>query len=132
MRDDGAVTSSGVSEQVRLRPERTAFLAVGVFALSALPLVASATALLPLLLVPLAGAVWVARARVVAAPVGIEVCNGLRPHRAAWPDVEGFDVPRRGAPRLVLADGRRLRMTAIDRRQLPRVLAVHDAAARAR
>lgn len=115
---------------MRLRPERTTFLAVGVFALCSLPLVSAATVLVPLLLVPLAAAVWVARARVVVAPVGIEVCNGLRPHRAPWQDVEGFDIPRRGAPRLVLTDGRRLRMTAIDRRQLPRVLAVHDAAAR--
>jgi hypothetical protein len=31
----------------------------------------------------------------------------------------------------VLTDGRRWRMTAIDRRQLPEVLAVHDAAVRA-
>jgi hypothetical protein len=120
------------TRQVRLRPDRTAWFAVGVFLLCSLPLVASSTALLPLLLLPLACAVWVVRARVVAAPVGIEVCNGLRPHRAAWSDVEGFDLPPRGAPRLLLRDGRAWRMSAIDRRELPAVLAVHDAAVRAR
>lgn len=116
--------------QVRIRPERTTWLAVALFALTSLPLAGSGRGLPLLLLVPAAAAVWVVRARVVAAPVGIEVCNGLRPHRFAWSDVEGFDLPRGGSPRLVLTDGRRLRMSALDRRQLPRVLAMANAGAR--
>jgi hypothetical protein len=116
---------------VRLRPERTTWFAVALFALTSLPLVASSPLLVPLLLLPAAAVVWVVRARVVAAPVGLEVCNGLVPRRTTWEQVEGFDVPPRGAPRVVLTDGRRWRMTAIDRRQLPEVLAVHDAAVRA-
>jgi hypothetical protein len=63
-------------------------------------------------------AVWVLRARVVVAPVGIEVCNGLAVHRLPWAAVEGFDVPRRGPVRLLRTGGAPLRMTALPRRQL--------------
>jgi hypothetical protein len=121
-----------VPAPLRLRPERTTWFAAAFFLLSSLPLVASSTLLLPLLAVPLGAFVWCARARVVAAPVGLEVCNGLLPHRTTWDDVEGFDLPPRGAPVVVLRDGRRWRMTAIDRRRLPQVLAVHDDAVRSR
>ena len=117
---------------VRLRPDRGAWFAVGVLLLCSLPLIASSPVLALALVVPLGWAVWLVRARVVAAPVGVEVCNGLLPRRTTWDDVEGFDLPRRGAPVLVRTNGERWRMTAIDRRQLPQVLAVHDEARRAR
>ena len=71
------------------------------------------------MLVPVACAVWVLRARVVVAPVGIEVCNGLAATRLAWADVEGFAVPRRGPVRLLRAGGRPLLLTALPRRRLP-------------
>ena len=58
-------------------------------------------------LVPVACAVWVLRARVVVAPVGVEVCNGLAAHRLPWSSVEGFEVPRRGPVRLLRSGGRR-------------------------
>jgi hypothetical protein len=64
----------------------------------------------------------VLRARVVAIPLGVEVCNGLRAHRVAWSEVEGFDVPRRGPVRLLRTHGRPLLMTALSRRELPRLL----------
>jgi hypothetical protein len=66
----------------------------------------------------------VLRARVVAIPVGVEVCNGLRAHRVAWSDVQGVDVPRRGPLLLLRRGDRPLRMTALSRRDLPRLLAV--------
>ena len=116
-------------ERVRLRPDRIAYFPVMLFALGTLPLAVSSLWLLWLLVLPLACAVWVARARVVAAPVGVEVCNGLRVHRVAWADVEGFDVRRRGGVRLLRSDGRPLRLTAVTRRQLPLVLAVGERAA---
>lgn len=116
-------------ERVRLRPERTALAAVLVLALGALPLGVSSLWFTPLFLVPLAWGTWVLRARVVAAPVGLEVCNGLRTRRFAWADVEGFDLPRRGRVRL-LTSGRRVPLTAMARDDLPKLLAVGEQAAR--
>lgn len=111
-------------ERVRIGPERIALLPVTVFLLGTLPVATSAVWLLPLLLLPLGCAVWVLRARVVAIPLGVEVCNGLAVHRVAWDDVEGFDVPRRGPLRLLRREGRPLLLTALPRRRLPELLAV--------
>ena len=119
-----------VPERLRLGPDRLALLPVMVFFFGALPLAGSTSALNWLLLLPVLSAVWVLRARVVAIPVGIEVCNGLRAHRLAWSDVEGVDVPRRGPVRLLRRGRRPLAMTALSRRDLPRLLAVGERSAR--
>ena len=103
----------------RFGPERIALLPVLVLLLGSLPLASSSAWLNAVLLVPVACAVWVLRARVVVAPVGVEVCNGLGVHRLPWTAVEGFDVPRRGPVRLLRAGGSPLLMTALPRRQLP-------------
>ena len=103
----------------RFGPERIALLPVLVVLLGSLPLASSSGWLNAVLLVPVACAVWVLRARVVVAPVGVEVCNGLGVHRLPWTAVEGFDVPRRGPVRLLRAGGSPLLMTALPRRQLP-------------
>ena len=102
----------------RFGPERIALLPVLVLLLGSLPLAASSAWLNAVLLVPVACAVWVLRARVVVAAVGIEVCNGLAVHRLPWSAVEGFDVPRRGPVRLRRTGGAPLLMTALPRRQL--------------
>lgn len=112
---------------VRFGPERIALLPVMVFLLGSLPIATSSAALLPLLLLPLACAVWVLRARVLVIPLGVEVCNGLGVHRVAWSDVEGFDVPARGPVRLLRRGGRPLLLTALPRRDLPRLLALAPA-----
>ena len=114
-------------ERRRFGPERIALLPVLVLLLGSLPLAASQGWLNWLVLVPLACGVWVLRARVVVAPVGMEVCNGLRPTRLAWADVEGFRVPRRGPVLLLRRGARPLPMTALSRRDLPRLT---EAAAR--
>jgi hypothetical protein len=106
----------------RFGPERIGLLPVMVFLLGSLPIAGSSRALNWVVLLPLACAVWVLRARVVAVPVGVEVCNGLRAHRVAWSDVEGFDVPRRGPVRLLRKGGRPLLLTALSRRELPQLL----------
>ena len=109
------------SQTVRRRrfgPDRIALLPVLVLLLGSLPLAASSTWLNAVVLVPVACAVWVLRARVVVAPAGIEVCNGLTAHRLPWSSVEGFDVPRRGPVRLLRSGGRPLPMSALPRRQV--------------
>lgn len=108
----------------RFGPERIALLPVMVFFLGSLPVAGSRSSLNWIVLLPVACAVWVLRARVVAIPVGVEVCNGLRAHRVAWSDVEGFHVPRRGPVRLLRKQGRPLPMSALNRRELPELIAL--------
>lgn len=112
-----------VQDRIRFGPRRDALIPVVVFFLGTLPLAGSSLVLAPLLVLPLLCAVWVMRARVVAIAIGVEVCNGLRAHRVAWSDVEAFDVPRRGPVRLLRDGERPLPMTALSRRDLPRLLA---------
>ena len=111
-------------EPVTLRPERTTLAAVLVLALGALPLALSSPYLALVLLVPLAALVWVLRARVVADATSLEVCNGLAVRRVAWDDVAGFRVPDRGPVVLLRHSATPLRLTAVNRRELPRLLAV--------
>lgn len=115
------MTASETVRRRRFGPDRIGLLPVLVLLLGTLPLAASSPWLTVLLLVPVACAVWVLRARVVVAPVGMEVCNGLTAHRLPWSSVEGFDVPRRGPVRLLRAGARPLPMTALPRRQVPQL-----------
>ena len=107
---------------MRFGPDRIAMLPVMVFFLGTLPLATTTPALSWLLLVPVLCGVWVLRARVLVAPVGLEVCNGLRAQRVAWEDVEGFDVPRRGPVVLLRRGASPLRLSALPRRDLRRLL----------
>jgi hypothetical protein len=121
------VGASAGSETVRPRrfgPERIALLPILVVLLGSLPLAASSSWLNVVLLVPVACAVWVLRARVVVTSGGVEVCNGLTAQRLPWSSVQGFDVPRRGPMRLLRTGGPPLAMTALPRRQLPELRAV--------
>ena len=113
------VVASETVQHQRFGPDRIALLPVLFLLLGSLPLAVSSPWLHPLVLVPVACAVWVLRARVVVAPVGIEACNGLAAHRLPWESVEGLQVPRRGPVRLLRAGGRPLLLTALPRRQLP-------------
>lgn len=109
-------------QTVRVQPNRTTLAAILVMTLGALPLALSSWFLTPALLVPLGALVWVLRARVVATPEDLEVCNGLAVRRVAWDDVAGFRVPRRGPVLLLQHDRAPLRLSALSRRELPRVL----------
>ena len=102
--------------QVRFGPEKISLLPVLLLLFGALPLALSAGPLRLLLLLPLACAVWVLRARVVVRPEALEVCNGLGVTRVPWSRVEGFEVGRTGpvrGPVRVLTGGRRLALTAV-------------------
>ena len=113
-----AVTAPQTLGRQRFGPARIALLPVAVLLLGSLPLAASSAWLNVVVLVPLACGVWVVRARVVLARVGVEVCNGLRVHRMPWSEVEGFSVPRRGPASLLRTGRRRLLMTAVPRDEL--------------
>ncbi len=109
---------------VTLRPERTTLFVVLVLLICALPLGLSSWWLAWVLLLPVAALVYVLRARVVASPQGLEVCNGLAVHRVTWEDVAGFKVPDHGPVTLLRRGARPLRLLAANRRQLPDVLAM--------
>ena len=111
-------------QPVRIRPERVTLTVVVVLLLGTLPLALTGPWTSPLLLVPVAALVWVLRARVIATTAGLEVCNGLLVRRVPWTDVAAFDVPKRGPVVLRTTAGRRLRLLALNRRDLPRVLEV--------
>ena len=118
-----------VPDRKRFGPERIALVPVVFVLLGSLPVAASSAWLNWVVLLPVACGAWVVRARVVASPVGVEVCNGLRVHEVAWSDVEGFEVPRRGPVRLLRRGGRPVPMTALPRRELPLLIAVGERAA---
>ncbi len=111
-------------ENARFRPERTTLAAVAVLLLGSLPLGLSSPFLAPVLLVPVGALVWVLRARVVAADVGLEVCNGLSVRRFRWQDVAGFDIPKRGPVVLRPVEGKAVRLTALQRRDLRRLIEI--------
>lgn len=111
-------------QNVRFRPDRTSYIASVVLLLGSLPLGLSSPWLTPAFLLPLGSVLWVARARVVANAMGLEVCNGLGVQRLRWEQVEAFDVPRRGPVVLRRTTGRPLRLTALNRSELPQLLAV--------
>jgi hypothetical protein len=115
------------SERVRFGPERIAMAPVLLMATGALPLGLSSPWLRWVLLVPVLCAVWVLRARVVVGRDGLEVCNGLATHRYRWEAVEGFDVPRRGAVRL-LTGGQRVALTALPRSRVRDLVAAASSA----
>ncbi len=114
----------GAQAGVRFGPERVALLPVVVWLLGTLPLATSHAALAWLLLLPVAAAVWVLRARVVADGERVLVCNGLGSRTHAWSDVRGVDLPRRGPARLALSDGGRVLLTALPRRRVRALLAL--------
>ena len=110
--------------EARFRPDRTSYVFSAVLLLGSLPFGLSSPWFSVAFLLPLGSFAWVARARVVANEQGLEVCNGLGVHRSPWTEVVAFDVPPRGPVVLRRTAGRALRLTALSRRDLPRLLAV--------
>lgn len=113
-----------VDTKVRFGPERTTLAVVVVMALGTLPLGLSSPYLAPVLVLPLLATVWVLRARVVAADIGLEVCNGFRVRRFRWQDVASFDIPKRGPVVLQSTAGQSVPLTALPRRDLRRLIEI--------
>jgi hypothetical protein len=112
--------------RVRFGPDATSWAGVLILAAGAVPLALTDRRLLLVLVVPLAWAVWVLRARVVVTREGLEVCNGLRVHRLAWPELEGYRLPPRG-PAQALGPAGPVALRALPR---PRLRALVEASER--
>jgi hypothetical protein len=108
---------------VRVRPERTTLVVVLVALLGSLPLGLSSPYLAWVVLLPLVAGAWVLRARVEAGADALRVCNGLGTTTVGWDEVSGFRVPERGPVRLLRHGAKPVLLTALDRGDLPRVLA---------
>jgi hypothetical protein len=111
--------------RTRFGPEPILLLPLLLALVGAVPAAATWPVLSWVLLLPVVGAVWVLRARVLVTPEALVVCNGLRRKRVSWPEVEGFDLPRRGFVAL-LHGGRRTRLTAVARRDLGRLVTASE------
>ena len=114
---------------MQFRPDRTALAAVGVFFIGTLYLALAGPWFALLLLVPIACLVWTLRARVVADEQGLLICNGLGRTRVAWDQVDSFELRKRLPVRLRRTDGRTTLLTALDKQQVRRLLAVAQPAA---
>lgn len=109
-------------ERVQFRPDRTAVTAVAVFFLGTLYLALTGPWFAPLLLLPVGSLVWTLRARVVADPDGLEVCNGLGRHRIRWDQVDAFEVHKRRPVVLRRTDGGTTVLTALPRQDVRKLV----------
>ena len=109
---------------MQFRPDRTAVAAVAIFFIGTLYLGLTGPWSAPLLLLPLGCLVWTLRARVAADAEGLEVCNGLGTTTVPWEQVDTVEVRKRLPVRLRRTDGRTTLLTAVDKRDVRRLLAV--------
>ena len=79
--------------------------------------------LLPLLLVPLAVAVWGWRAGTDVDATGVTVRAALGQRRVPWTQITELTADARGRVTARLTSGRALRLTAVPASALPRVVA---------
>ena len=98
--------------------------AVAIFFIGSLYLGLAGPGYAVLLLVPVGCLVWTLRARVAADAEGLEVCNGLGRTRIRWEDVDAVEVRKRLPVRLRRTDGRTTLLTAVDKQDVRRLLAV--------
>ncbi|MEV6815347.1 PH domain-containing protein [Micromonospora sp. NPDC051296] len=111
------------SDTARFRHHQAILAAAIVAALGALPLASARTYLLPVLLVPVAVAVWAWRAGTDADPHGLRLRALAGERRIPWDQVVELGSDPRGRAVAQLGDGQRLVLPAVRRNDLPRLVA---------
>ncbi|GGM22585.1 hypothetical protein GCM10011608_04210 [Micromonospora sonchi] len=111
------------SDTVRFRHHQAALVAAIVATIGALPLANARAYLLPVLLVPLAVAVWAWRAGTDADPRGLRLRALVGQRRVGWEQVAELAADPRGRAVALLTDGQRLVLPAVRRQDLPRLVA---------
>jgi hypothetical protein len=107
----------------RFRYHAALAVAAVVALIGAIPLAASAWYLTPILLVPLAVAVWAWRAGTDAGPDGLVVRALLGRRRIPWSSVTELIPDERGRVHAMLADGMAVPLPAVTARDLPQLTA---------
>ncbi|TCB95593.1 PH domain-containing protein [Micromonospora zingiberis] len=111
------------TDTTRFRHHQATLVGAIVGTLGALPLASARTYLLPVLLVPLAVAVWAWRAGTDADPHGLRLRALLGDRRIRWDQVVELGSDPRGRAVAQLDDGRRLVLPAVRRADLPQLVA---------
>lgn len=109
--------------RIRFRHSGALWVAALITFVGGAPLALSEWWLSPVLLVPVAIAVWAWRAGVDATGEGLRVRGLIGSRRFAWSEIEAFGVARRQAF-AILAQGVRVPLPAVRREDLPRLIAV--------
>jgi hypothetical protein len=108
---------------VRFRHHAALAVAGVVTVIAGVPLATTAWYLAPILLVPLAVAVWAWRAGTDADQDGLVVRALLGNRRIAWSEVAELTADARGRALARLSDGRGVPLTAVSGADLPRLAA---------
>lgn len=107
----------------RFRHHAAIAVAAVVAAIGAVPLAASAWFLTPILLIPLAVAVWAWQAGTDAGPDGLVVRALLGRRRIPWSSVTELVPDQRGRVHAMLTDGMAVPLPAVTTSDLPRLAA---------
>ncbi|MEU5550716.1 PH domain-containing protein [Micromonospora sp. NPDC047793] len=111
------------SDTTRFRHNQAILVAAIVATIGALPLAGARAYLLPVLLVPLAVAVWAWRAGTDADLAGLRLRALAGQRRIPWDQVAEFGADPRGRAIARLDDGEQLVLPAVRREDLPRLVA---------
>jgi hypothetical protein len=113
-------------ETVRFRHHSAIAVAALIAAIGAIPLAAAAWYLVPVVLVPLAIAWWAWRSGTDAGPDGVRVRALLGQRRIAWSEVSELVTTPTGQVAATLTDGHQVPLIAVNRADLPRLMAAHS------
>jgi hypothetical protein len=122
-------TPTNKKPSVRFRHHAALAVAGVVTLIAGIPLATTAWYLAPILLVPLAVAVWAWRSGTDADQSGLTVRALLGSRRIPWSQVAELATDARGRALVRLADGRGVPLTAVSAADLPRLAAVAVAVA---
>lgn len=120
-RDSIVRVSTDQPNRIRFRPHGAIAIAALVALIGGIPLASAGWYYLPVLLVPLAVAVWAVRAGTDVSPDGLRVRALLGERRIGWSEVSELGADRRGRALARLTDGQVVPLTAVRDRDLPRL-----------
>lgn len=106
---------------VRFRPHGAIAVAALVALIGAVPVASVSWAFAPVLLIPIAVAVWAWRAGTDAGPDGVRVRALLGDRRIPWSDISELGGDSRGRAHALLTDGQLVPLTAVRVRDLQRL-----------
>jgi hypothetical protein len=109
--------------RLRFRYNSAITVAAVIVMISGLSLAGWAPYLLPVLVLPLAVAVWSWRAGTDADQRGLTVRAALFSRRLPWPSISGLVTDERGHVSAQLTSGRAVPLPAVGRADLPRLVA---------